>query len=310
MNDISERSDTQENSPLEKAGTALFDAAFAERISRLKLAITKKSTLGYQGRRRSSLKGSSAEFSDFREYVPGDDVRRIDWNVYARLDRPYVREYMEERESAVNIFMDMSSSMSMEGKDLYSKRLAATMTMISLSNLDRVGLFMIYDDRVDNVRLAGGKNNIRRALDVIENAGYGRDADLFAAINRIPYIPAGLSIIISDFCRQSFIENGKNLCRYLSYRGQKTILLQVLSPFELRPDLTGSHMLIDSEEAYKPVRITMDSRVLRDYDREMSSFLHDTAGIAKETGAVYHLCDTSVPYDRMIFEELRDIYDV
>ena len=302
--------DNPENKNLTQEDEKLFDAAFVERISRLKLAITKKSSLGYQGRRRSTLKGSSAEFSDYREYVPGDDIRRIDWNVYARLDKPYVRQYMEERESAVNIFLDMSASMAFGKKDIYAKKLAGAMALMALSNLDRTGLYIIYGDKVDNIRLAGGKNNIQRAFDTIEKAKCSQAGDIVSAVRSVPYIPSGLSILISDFCQESFLSGGRELCRYLSYRGQKSILLQVLSEEELRPGITGAHLLVDSEKVYDPVRISIEDKVLKTYDRELDSFLYEIKKIAKDTGIRYYLCDTGISFDRLIFDKLRDIYDV
>ena len=89
----------------------MLDAAFFDRLSRLRLAMGNKSSLNRTGNRKSMQKGSSTEFSDFREYMPGDDIRRIDWNAYGRLDRLFVKEYMEEKESIVSILIDTSASM-------------------------------------------------------------------------------------------------------------------------------------------------------------------------------------------------------
>ena len=89
----------------------MFNSEFYDMLSRFCLAVNHKSTLNMSGNRKSVQKGISAEFSDFREYMPGDDLRRLDWNVYARLDKMYIREYMEEKESVVSILLDTSESM-------------------------------------------------------------------------------------------------------------------------------------------------------------------------------------------------------
>lgn len=89
----------------------MLNAAFFDRLSRLRLAMGGKSSMNMTGNRKSMQKGSSTEFSDFREYMPGDDLRRIDWNAYGRLDRLYVKEYMEEKETVVSILIDTSASM-------------------------------------------------------------------------------------------------------------------------------------------------------------------------------------------------------
>lgn len=292
------------------ADTRLFDEKFIGKVSRLKLAISKKTALSYQGRRRSALKGSSAEFSDYREYVPGDDIRRIDWNVYARLDRPFVREYMEERESAVNIFLDMSMSMSVDDKRLLAKKLAGALGLISLSNLDRLSFFVIYEGRVDNIRFAGGKNNIRRALDIIEGITPSGNADIISAVKSVPYLPHGLSVLISDFMDEKFLEQGDSLCKYLSYRGQEIVFLHVMSESELRPQLSGSYIFTDMENAYSPVRLTLDEKTFKSYENELGVFLSGVRKIARNGNAKYFLLDTAVSFDQMIFYDLRSIYDV
>ncbi|MBR4759639.1 MAG: DUF58 domain-containing protein [Lachnospiraceae bacterium] len=288
---------------------ALFDAAFLDRTSRLRLAITKKSSLSYQGRRRSTLRGSSAEFSDYREYLPGDDVRRIDWNVYARLDRPYIREYMEERESAVNLFLDLTSSMGLLDKDLLAKRLAGALAVISLNNLDRVGLHIISGGRVESFRFPGGKNQIRRALSLIEKARCSGAGNLPAAVRSVPYLASGMSILISDFCEESFLQGGQQLCRYLAYRKQEIIFLQILSGEELSPADSGTFEMIDSEGTYDPVNIGLDEKTISAYDAELKKFLLEVKKIADGAGARYFLCNADEPYDKVLFSKLRDIYD-
>ncbi|MDE7268316.1 MAG: DUF58 domain-containing protein, partial [Lachnospiraceae bacterium] len=89
----------------------IADAAFFDKLSQLRLAMGHRTSMNLTGNRKSMQKGSSMEFSDFREYMPGDDIRRIDWNAYGRLDRLYVKEYMEEKEAVVSILLDTSASM-------------------------------------------------------------------------------------------------------------------------------------------------------------------------------------------------------
>ena len=89
----------------------MLDAGIYEQLSRLVIAMKQKSSQNMAGNRRSVQKGTSAEFSDFREYMPGDDLRRLDWNVYARSERMYIREYFEEKEAVVSVILDTSASM-------------------------------------------------------------------------------------------------------------------------------------------------------------------------------------------------------
>lgn len=122
----------------------MFNSEFYDMLSRFCLAVNHKSSLNMSGNRKSVQKGISAEFSDFREYMPGDDLRRLDWNVYARLDKMYIREYMEEKESVVSILLDTSESMNYGQKPKWelASLLGAVMAYLALNNMDRV---MIYD---------------------------------------------------------------------------------------------------------------------------------------------------------------------
>ena len=118
----------------------ILDAGFFDTLSRLRIAMGHKSSMNLTGNRKSMQKGSSTEFSDFREYMPGDDIRRIDWNAYGRLDRFYVKEYMEEKEAVVSVLIDTSSSMNygMKKKSVLACMLAAAFSYIGLNNMDRV----------------------------------------------------------------------------------------------------------------------------------------------------------------------------
>ncbi len=278
----------------------IFDSAFFQKVSRLKLAITQKSTLNYQGRRRSLLKGSSAEFSDYREYLPGDDIRRIDWNVYARLEKPYVREYLEEREGAVNIFLDLSASMGFWGKDILARRLAGAMAVIALSNLDRVGLNIISGGQLQSLRFGGNKGNVKRALLAVEKATAGGMADLEQAVRGVSYLPRGMTILISDFCEESFLQKGEKLCRYLRYKGQEVILLQISAPEERSVAMSGTYSLEDSEGAYDIVNLSLDNRTAEAYERAYSGFLEETHRIAAAAGAGYYTCRVEDGYEKIL----------
>ena len=114
----------------------MLDHTFFDSLSRLQLKMPHKSSLNSSGSHRSLRKGSSTEFSDFREYMPGDDLRRMDWNVYARLDKLYIREYMEEKEAQVRVLIDTSASMDYgaDSKAELARDLAAVVSFLALNN--------------------------------------------------------------------------------------------------------------------------------------------------------------------------------
>ena len=286
----------------------LFDDDFLGKVSRLKLAIAKKSISSYQGRRRSAMKGSSAEFSDFREYIPGDDIRRIDWNVYARLDKPYVREYMEEREAAVNIFLDLSGSMAFWGKDRLAMQLAGAMTVMSLSAQDRVCLHLMEGGKLTTVRLSGTKQSGRRALDLISKAEAAGRGEIWSAIRSVEYLPSGMSFLISDFMDEGFLDHAEEVLGYLSYRRQEVVLLQVMAKEELKIESSGSFCFEDAEEAFDPVSISLDDKTIKAYETECEAFCRQVKRAAAERSAKYFLCSTEDGFEKIIYENLRSIY--
>ena len=118
----------------------MLDAGIYEQLSRLVIAMKQKSSQNMAGNRRSVQKGTSAEFSDFREYMPGDDLRRLDWNVYARSERMYIREYFEEKEAVVSVILDTSASMhyGKKSKAELAQDLCAVIAFLTLHHMDRL----------------------------------------------------------------------------------------------------------------------------------------------------------------------------
>lgn len=124
----------------------LFDAEFWNRLHRIRLAEGQRMSGGRSGGRRSMAKGSSVEFADFREYIPGDDIRRIDWNAYGRMDRLYVKLFMQEQEGIYTIVTDTSASMNFgsPSKAVMASRLAGALGYMALHGQDRVRLASVY----------------------------------------------------------------------------------------------------------------------------------------------------------------------
>ena len=296
----------------------MFDQGYYDRLARLKLALDKKSTASMQGGRKSTRKGNSAEFSDFREYMPGDDIRSIDWNAYARLDRLYVKEYMEEKESTIHFFLDLSRSMEYgeKKKSDLARELTAALSYISLLNQDHV---IIIDGSAPERRFSvtGGKAGYRNLESLLERTGPSVPADFFRAVKNSGKLHAGLTILVSDFFSEDFIngdgEKGNaefsQMIKYLRYMKQKVIILQVLAKEETDITLTGTCNLIDSENPDSKIRVTMDAETVARYNKGLKDFTGGIRTSCEKNGASYHLCNTAVSFDRIIFNELRDIYE-
>ena len=291
-----------------------LDAGFFDTLARLRLSMGHKSSMNLSGNRKSVQKGSSTEFSDFREYMPGDDIRRIDWNAYGRLDRFYVKEYMEEKEAVVSVLLDTSASMDY-GKNKKSDMaamLAAAMAYLGLNNMDRV---LVYDmQRMDAPFAAsGGKRAFPRLTDWLTQCTFDGSADIPAVVRRLPAKGPGVTILISDFLQEEFVdpdsEGLKQLLRFLDYRRQKAVLLHVLAEEELNVELTGTRNLIDMEEK-STLRLTLDASSIRVYEKALQAFTSSLERECAKHGAVYALCSTGRDFYKLIFEDLRMLYDI
>ena len=292
----------------------MFDKSYYDRLSRLKIAIDKKSSAYMQGSRKSNRKGSSAEFSDFREYMPGDDMRAIDWNAYARLDRLYIKEYMEEKESTLHFFLDLSKSMDYgEGKKKseLAGELTAALSYISLLNQDRV----IVTDAGNPSRrhkASGGKTGFRNLESFLEKTGSSEPADIYGAIKGFGRMDPGMTVIVSYFMNEALTsgdtEEFSQMLKYLRFMKQKPVVIQVLAKEELDIELTGTCNLVDSEDENSKIRVTMDSQTIEMYKKGLNAFTGAIRHVCEKNGATYHMCSTAVSFDKIIFEELRDLY--
>ncbi len=296
----------------------MLDSTFYDTLSRLRLRMSHKSSGSLSGNRKSLKKGSSTEFSGFREYQPGDDIRRIDWNAYGRLDKLFIKEYMEEKESVITILIDTSASMDYGNpqKSRLALQLAEALSYIGLSGMDRVQL---YDTcRMQSPLLAsGGKRSLPKLNAWLEQREFTGQANLYEAVRMLPARGQGVTILISDFLEEEMLvpaPGGKSpdaldkLLRLLNYRRQQAVLLQVLAQEELDVTLTGALNLIDMELEDK-LRLTMDDAAIRAYEKELDGFISKLRSACARTGSVYALCSTAANLHKLIFQDLRMIYE-
>lgn len=292
----------------------MLDAKFYDALVRLRLSIGHKSSMSMSGNRKSVQKGSSAEFSDFREYMPGDDIRRIDWNAYARLDKLFIKEYMEEKEAVVSILIDTSASMNYgeEKKSELALSIAAALSYLALSGMDRV---VVYDMKrmASPYSVTGGKKGYPRLLKWLEQLSFDGAADIHTAIRQMAMKGPGMTILISDFLTDSVVNGPEDeiekLMKYLDYRRQKTVMLHVMAEEELEIGLSGTYHLIDME-SQEQLRITMNAEAIRDYQKGLQNFLNKLQQSCRRTGSSYVLCSTARDLYQLIFEDLRVLYDI
>lgn len=290
-----------------------LDTAFFDKLSRLRLSMGQRTSMNLTGNRKSMQKGTSMEFSDFREYMTGDDIRRIDWNAYGRLDRLYVKEYMEDKEAVISILLDTSASMDYGAKKKGELAcvLAAALAYLGLNNMDRVKLYDMKNMQ-QPFTAGGGKKALPRLVEWLERRSFDGTADIGEAVRQLPARGTGVTVILSDFLQESFLQDDDEavakLLRFLAYRRQKSVLLHVLAGEELSVDLTGTKNLIDMEEE-STLRLTIDAASIRVYEKALGQFLLQLERACAKNRAFYALCSTQKDIYQLIFQDLRMLYD-
>lgn len=285
-----------------------FDETTLRKLDQLTLVADRIRAGQLQGDRRSTKRGSSIEFADYRDYAKGDDLRRLDWNVYARLERPFIKLLEEEEDLAVHVLVDSSASMDWpeEGdrhKHRYALRLAAALGHIALSAGDQLNALLLQSggDRVWGP-FRGGANSLRlfQFLDSAETGGI-TDLNLslrnYALRGRRP----GLLFLISDLLSPDGVKSGLNA---LQSRGYEVGILHLLSPDEIDPGLAGDLKLVDIETDSE-AEITLDPPTLAEYRQRVADWQQELAGYCLGRGVHYIPVTTDQPWEKLILQTLR-----
>jgi len=285
-----------------------FDSAFLRKLERLSLASRYPIAGGSAGPRRSKQYGTSVEFADFRNYVPGDDFRRIDWNAYARLDRVFLRLYMAEQMTTVSLFIDHSPSMAFgePTKTFTAARLAAILSYVALHCYDGV-VVVGWGDQIDcQFPVQTGKKSIPRVWRAIADV---RDAPSgptdFTALRdyRGSRSRAGLAVVLSDFLTDTDWRSG---LRTLRGKGLELSVVQILAPEELDPSLRGDWMLRDSETAGE-VEVTISPRVLRRYRQELAAHTATLHEFCRRQGIAFVQVPSDISLEDTVLQSLRRV---
>ena len=224
---------------------AIFTKEYIAKLERLSIGLTERlGAVGYSGGRKSSAKGSSLEFSDFREYIPGDDLRRVDWNGYGRFDKLYLKLFLEEKQAAVNLFLDTSKSMDFGGKIVMAKALAASLAYIAAGGGDRTQIFAFGEKTGAQKQGITKKGQLAETLDFLDGLEPGGGTDYLRAIRERSGLGRGVSIILSDFLSEQAPWDAVKL---LQEKKQEVYLLRILTPEEIEPQRGGMVRLVDSE---------------------------------------------------------------
>ncbi len=256
--------------------------------------------------------GQTVEFADYREYVLGDDLRRIDWNLFSRFEKFFIKLFTDERQMHIQIMLDCSASMGRVNpqKSAYSVGVAAALGFLAVHNTDKLSFNLIKDGAAQNpYGTIVGKNAFFRAIRGLENIEFNGECDLASAVvNSDVGTNDGLTVIISDFFTDS---DWKKAVDYLCFKKRQVLLVQVLTPDEADPTYDGRVHMIDAEaetdmdERNMKLRVTRGmldayARALADYQEELKSFCHSR-------GAEFISLVTDRPIENALFEQLLKV---
>lgn len=284
----------------------LLEPEFLRKLDRLVLRARRSFRGRRQGERKSRNKGHSVEFADHRNYSSGDDLRFLDWNIYGRLDRLFLKLFYEEENLNLYLLLDASRSMDFgdPNKLGFAKRIAAALGYVALSSHDRVDLGVIASEYKSLVSRQFGKNSVDTlfaALAKIEASGATRlEASLDRFLHRRPQ--PGILVLLSDFVDPKGLEG---TLRTLGSRPHDVLLIQVLAPQELDPELAGHLSLVDSESPEHRVDVSISPPLLDRYRRSVASFLDETRQEAQKRGFLYTFASSRQDLETVIFTLFR-----
>jgi uncharacterized protein (DUF58 family) len=275
----------------------IVDMEFLNKLQRLSISAKKALAEGGGGIRKSKSKGSSVEFSDYREYAAGDDFRKIDWNAYARFDRLFIKLFMEEREANVNIFLDISKSMDWgePNKSVTSRKLAAALSYISLINYDRVSLYAVSNGVEKSLKFLRNKGSFVKVINFLESIEYTNKTSFVTSIKSMNLkLQKGISVIISDLMENSELND---MLSYLKYCNQETYVFHVLSPQEIAPEFNENVRIVDSETGmYRDIKIT--DKLLSKYKKVYNDYVVSIEEKCRKWGFNYINSNTSIDIEK------------
>ena len=287
------------------AASTLLSPELLAQLERLELVTRKVFRGRMKGERRSRRKGQSVEFADFRNYVPGDDLRFIDWNLYARLEKLFLKLFLEEEDLHFYALIDASASMSFgePTKLQFAKQLAASLGFIGLCRADRVKIEALGGTRTRPGPVLRGRQSLWRMLQYVETLEPGMNVPLAAGVKDfcLQNSGKGILVLISDLLDKTGYESA---LRFLLAQDLDVYVIHLLSPEELEPDIKGDLRLVDCEDQ-DIAEITVSRPLLDRYRRTLAAFIDGAREFCTRRGINYLMTSTRTPVDQLVSSYLR-----
>ncbi len=302
---------------------ALLTPELLRRLEQFQLLAQRRAKSSLKGERRSKARGQSVEFADYRSYVSGDDFRYLDWNLYGRLDRLFLKLYEEERELPVTVFIDASESMTFgePRKFDFARQVAAAAGYVALCGFDRVSVMAFPDlpqepaNEVDlrartqelaargSLRLVRGRKSALQFFQDLHQLTARGATELNEALRRgaLQARQAGVAVVLSDFLDPAGYESGLTA---LLGRGFQVNVVQILAPDELSPTAYGDLRLIDSETGAQQ-EVTFGKYRLRGYQQTVQNFCQRLREYCSSRGVNFFLAASDTPLEELLLKQLR-----
>ena len=285
---------------------SLLDPAFMARLDQLDVLSRKMLAGKMKGERRSKRRGQSVEFADYRNYVVGDDLRFIDWNIYARLDRLFLKLFLEEEDLALYVLVDVSKSCDYgePNKALYLRQVAAALGYIGLVNYNRVSIVAMADGVVAETGALRGRRRVAQMIDFLQKLEPRGASHFTEACRRfaLQHRQKGVCVVLSDFFIKEGFEAG---LRYVAGGKYDLFCVQTLSPQEIDPDLQGDLRLKDIED-HDMAEVSITQPLLKQYKSNLNAYCLALKDFVTRRGGTYLFTSTAVPFDTLVLNYLRE----
>ena len=285
--------------------TSLLENSTLARVERMRMLPLRRRTNRSRGEHLAGKGGTSTEFNDYRDYVAGDDMRYVDWNIFSRLNRPYVKQYRHEEEMHVVVLVDASASMQFGDKFLRAKQLAACFGVMGLMNIEKVSVFACQHAGKTPLILAPctGRISMKRIFKFLEEIPPGGDFPIEEAVEAVlvQHRGRGIAVLLSDFLTFGAMERPMNM---LFSAGLEVFAVQLLSGIELNPELTGDLRFVDSESG-----LTLDVSSVGDllgfYHEHLNGLQEHLSTLCRQRSGRFVCLDASTPLDEILFDVLK-----
>lgn len=282
----------------------LLNEAFLKKIEYLYVISKKVFTGKLRAERKTKKVASGIEFADHRNYAPGDDIRALDWRLYARTEKLLIRLFEEKEDLKIYFLIDISASMLFNHNEKlnYAKQMAAALGYIGLCNQDRVGFIAFNDKIAAQMPTVSGRGQIFKIFNFLEQLqGYGETSfenafKSFAAQNK----RRGVAVVISDFQNPG---GNENALKFLRYQQFETYVIHLVDPNEI-PSQTGDVTLIDAE-THEKFNITITPKLIEKYKKTLELQFLKLESFCAANQMLYFKTPITTPFDEMILKIFR-----